>query len=89
MFGCNFKKCGSWNMCTCIIACMAHPCMYIDSSMHLKELTFIEFFAGQGNTWRHMRATSQPACGVDINYMRCPEQNPMDILSDAGLAYLP
>ena len=73
-----------------------HHCMhgtslhvYIDSSMHLKELTFIEFFAGQGNTWRHMRATSQPACGVDINYMRCPEQNPMDILSNAGLAYLP
>lgn len=51
-----------------------------------QELTFLEFFAGEGEVWRAMRADSIASIGVDINYFqRQPgEQNPMDILSDAG-----
>ena len=53
-----------------------------------QDLTFLEFFAGQGEVWRALRADSIGTIGVDIGYMqKTPgDQNPMDILSDAGLA---
>ena len=56
-----------------------------------QELTFIEFFAGTGNCWRAIRASSEWACGVDINYMEKVDgkQNPFDILSNAGMMFTP
>lgn len=54
----------------------------------LQDLTFLEFFAGQGEVWRALRADSIQSVGIDITYLqKIPgEQNPMDILSDAGFA---
>lgn len=52
----------------------------------LQELTFLEFFAGEGNVWKAVRADSKNAVGIDWNYFDNPDgQNPMDILSNAGL----
>ena len=54
----------------------------------MQDLVFLEFFAGQGNTWKAMRADSMTAVGVDITYWeKCDDhQNPFDILSSAGFA---
>ncbi|CAK9014583.1 unnamed protein product, partial [Durusdinium trenchii] len=47
------------------------------------ELTFLEFFAGEGNVWKAVRADSKNAVGIDWNYFDNPDgQNPMDILSN-------
>lgn len=56
---------------------------------HVQELTFLEFFAGQGNVWKLMRADSKNAVGVDLDYGQGTDQgqNPMDILTCAGLGF--
>ena len=55
----------------------------------MQDLTFIEFFAGAGNCWRAVRADSQYACGLDLEYLKVEAgQNPFDILSNAGMASL-
>lgn len=54
-----------------------------------KELTFVEFFAGDGNVWAAIRADNHPSVPIDISYMdSCGNRgnNQMDINSDAGLA---
>lgn len=54
-------------------------------------LRLVEFFAGQGEVWRTIRADHVHALGVDISYgfNNADGQNPFDILSDAGLARKP
>lgn len=60
-------------------------------AISLQELTFIEFFAGEGRVWRTVRADSRSAVGLDINYGlgdSNPEdqtRNPFDILTNAGM----
>ena len=58
-------------------------------SFCIQELTFLEFFAGEGNTWKAMRADSLNAVGVDITYatMNPGEQHVFDILSNAGFSW--
>lgn len=53
----------------------------------MQDLTFLEFFAGQGQVWKHLRADSIDSVGVDIEYgTPAPgETNPFDILTNAGL----
>ena len=59
----------------------------------LQELTFLEFFAGEGKVWRCLRADSIGSIGVDIEYWDRDgsdnRQNPFDILSTAGLGWDP
>lgn len=57
-------------------------------SFCIQELTFLEFFAGEGNTWKAMRADSINAIGVDITYAEVHpgEQHIFDILSNAGFS---
>ena len=57
-----------------------------------QDLAFLEFFAGEGNVWRMMRADSVSSIGIDIRYSQFmgpdghgSRQNPFDILSDAGM----
>ena len=57
----------------------------------LQELTFLEYFAGEGNCWRALMESGQPAAGIDIEYYKDPrgpdeQNNPFDMLSSAGLA---
>ena len=56
--------------------------------LQLQELTFLEFFAGEGRVWKTIRADSQNSLGIDIRYRDdAPnQQNPFDILTNAGLA---
>ena len=58
-------------------------------SFCIQELTFLEFFAGEGNTWKAMRADTVSAVGVDITYatMHPGEQHIFDILSNAGFSW--
>lgn len=58
--------------------------------MCAQELTFIEFFAGEGEVWRTIRADAPSSIGVDITYVDPDgKQNPMDANTPAGLAFLP
>ena len=51
----------------------------------IQDLSFIEFFAGEGNVFRVVRKHGYPAAAVDIEYMENPPpNNPMDINSPAG-----
>ena len=56
-----------------------------------QELSFVEFFAGEGNVWRAVRASSHKCVGIDIDYVDnvLDGQNPFDILSDAGFGFHP
>ena len=72
------------------------PCYHGSTNVHgtdLQELTFCEFFAGEGNVWRCLRADSVQSLGVDIEYWdsaSCGDrQNPFDILTTAGLGWGP
>ncbi|CAK9057780.1 unnamed protein product [Durusdinium trenchii] len=77
------------------LACMGAPKAFImlviltafsANLPRFPELTFLEFFAGEGNVWKAVRADSKNAVGIDWNYFDNPDgQNPMDILSNAGL----
>ena len=53
----------------------------------MQDLEFLEFFAGEGRTWRAMRASSIGAVGIDIKYGEEQDghQNAFDILTHAGL----
>ena len=58
-----------------------------------QDLVFTEFFAGEGNVWKMLRADSLNSVGVDIRYSEFmgPEghgdsPNPFDILTSSGLA---
>ena len=53
-----------------------------------QDLSFLEFFAGAGKVWKHMRIDSINSIGVDITYatMNPGEQNFFDCLSNAGFA---
>lgn len=58
----------------------------------LQELNFLEFFAGEGNCWRLVRADSESAIGLDLSYDTKPWPNdehrsPFDILSPSGFTY--
>ena len=81
----------------CNIPCKIHPkSTQVPGLCHVswQEITFIEFFAGQGNVWRMMRCDGINSIGLDIEYWKKPGpgghrddlHNPYDILSDSGLA---
>jgi len=57
----------------------------------VQDLTFIEFFAGVGNCWRAVRADSATSVGIDIQDLKPNpgQQNPLDILTNAGMAFFP
>lgn len=59
----------------------------------LKELQYLELFAGAANVWRAV-SQSYPAARADLTYNQeqCGagaqfKQNPMDILSSSGMAF--
>ncbi len=58
--------------------------------LQLQELTFLEFFAGEGRVWKTVGAgaNGKNSLGIDIQYHEDTpnKQNPFDILSNAGLA---
>ena len=51
---------------------------------------FVEVFAGQAEATRMFRFAQLPAARLDIDYMEAEyaRQNPMDLLSDAGMVRL-
>lgn len=49
----------------------------------------MEFFAGEGNVWKCVRCDQGNAVGLDLEYFHKDRNNPMDINSDAGLAFPP
>ena len=59
----------------------------------MQELAFVEFFAGRGEVWKAIRASSINAVKVDITYFTPPDgydgSNPMDINDVAGFAFHP
>ena len=60
----------------------------------IQDLTYVEFFAGEGNVWAAVRADHNMGVPVDIEYWAHDHNgkfssNPMDINSDSGLAFLP
>jgi len=55
---------------------------------HFQDLTYLEFFSGEGNVFRCIRADHHPSCAVDIRYMPDMPNSPMNILTDAGLLSL-
>jgi len=59
--------------------------------LDLQELAFIEFFAGNGNVWKAVRADSYATVGIDITYVENVEggDNPFDILSNSGFGCHP
>ena len=67
----------------------SNPTLPIVTWPNFQELTFLEFFAGEGNVWKAMRADSLAAIGIDILYDNADpgNQNPFDILSHAGMAW--
>ena len=51
---------------------------------NVKELRYIELFAGQGNVFSCVRKVV-PAAAIDITYLdNPPPNNPYDINSEAG-----
>lgn len=55
---------------------------------HVQELCYLEFFAGQAEVFKAIRADNHPSVATDITYMMGPK-NPMDILTDSGFAFKP
>ena len=55
---------------------------------HMQELCYLEFFAGQAEVFKAIRADNHPSVATDITYMMGPK-NPMDILTDSGFAFKP
>ena len=55
-----------------------------------KSFRFVEMFAGQAEATRMFRFAQLPAARLDILYMEAQNarQNPMDLLSDAGMVTL-
>ena len=49
-----------------------------------QDLTYLEFFAGEANVFKCIRADHHPACAVDIRYMPNMPNSPMDINTSAG-----
>lgn len=59
--------------------------------LRAQDLSFIEYFAGEGRVWRTVRADSWYSVGLDINYgiddtTNHGGRNAFDILSCSGLA---
>ena len=52
----------------------------------MQELTFLEFFCGEGRVWKAVSASTKSSLGVDIRYWEPDHghRNPYDILSEAG-----
>ena len=53
-----------------------------------QELSYVEYFAGEAQVFKAVRADHNPSVAVDIRFMEGPH-NPMDILSDSGFAFNP
>lgn len=53
-----------------------------------QDLTYVEFFAGEGQVWRAVRADYHPSVAVDLCYME-GQGTAMDILSNSGFAFYP
>ena len=63
------------------------PCKLLQDN---SKFSFVEVFAGQAEITRMFRYANLPATRLDLEYMQ-PEpgrQNPMDLLSDAGMGNL-
>ena len=54
----------------------------------LQDLTYLEFFAGEGEVFRCIRGDHHPSCAVDLEYME-GRGHAMDVNSPSGLAFLP
>ena len=65
--------------CTIIIVCRF--------GLALQDLTYAEFFAGEGLVWQAVHAEYPGSVKVDIKYMHAGSA--MDMLSDSGLASCP
>lgn len=54
------------------------------------KLSFVEVFAGKAEATKAFRAKGMPSARLDILYMSCVDagENPMDLLSNAGMAKL-
>ena len=53
------------------------------------KLGFVEMFAGKAEATRMFRYANIPAARLDLEYMKGnPGQNPMDLLTDSGMATL-
>lgn len=52
----------------------------------MQDLTFLEFFAGEGRVWKNMRTDAIDAIGVDLAYgdPAPGKTNAFDILTNAG-----
>lgn len=48
----------------------------------------MEYFAGEAQVFKAVRADHHPSVAVDIRFMEGPH-NPMDINSDSGFAFCP
>ena len=55
-----------------------------------KAFSFCEFFAGTASCSRAIRAADYPTAALDIEYFtpREGKQNPYDILTPSGMAFL-
>ena len=53
----------------------------------VQDLTYVEFFAGEANVFKCIRADHNMAAAVDIRFMPNMPNSPMDILTDAGFLF--
>ena len=55
----------------------------------MQDLSYLEFFAGEGNVFRCVRQHGIPAVAVDLTYYDAElDKNPFNINSASGLANL-
>lgn len=59
----------------------------------MQEITFLEFFCGEGRVWQAVRADTVGSMGIDIRYGSEFDaeghQNAFDILTNAGMGPCP
>ena len=70
--------------CPCPCKSLSCPTQVLDG---LQDLTYLEFFAGEGEVFRCIRGDHHPSCAVDLEYME-GRGHAMDVNSPSGLAFL-
>ncbi|CAL1155198.1 unnamed protein product [Cladocopium goreaui] len=68
--------------CPCPCKSLSCPTQVLDG---LQDLTYLEFFAGEGEVFRCIRGDHHPSCAVDLEYME-GRGHAMDVNSPSGLA---
>ena len=69
--------------CPCPCKSLSCPTQVLDG---LQDLTYLEFFAGEGEVFRCIRGDHHPSCAVDLEYME-GRGHAMDVSSPSGLAF--